>query len=208
VNAPAAPWEFGAPLTVCVDFRSPHAYLAIAPTRALEARLGVAFDWLPFEAPPLYRAPPPRPDDDRGARHRRARALYFERDLERYANARGLVLGALHRETDTTCAAAGLLWLRERTPSGLSDYVERVFDRVWRDGRDVADAATIAALLGLPASAFDDYLADRGRRQLAALRDRVVAAGVFNVPTYVARGGEVFVGRQHLPLLEALLRTA
>jgi 2-hydroxychromene-2-carboxylate isomerase len=39
----------------------------------------------------------------------------------------------------------------------------------------------------------------------AELQERLSAAGVFNVPAYVLRGGETFFGRQHLPLIEALV---
>jgi 2-hydroxychromene-2-carboxylate isomerase len=207
VSGDVAPYAFEARLTVCIDFRNPHAYLSVAPTRALESRLGAAFDWLPFAAPLLYRAPAARPDDDRGTRHRRIRALYFERDLERYAAARGIVLHELHRDVDVAAAAAGMLWLRAQGNAGLSDYVERVFERLWRDGHDVADRGIIAAMLGCSTSAFDAFFETEGRRELDALQARLSAAGIFNVPAYVLRGGEPFYGRQHLPLVEAILRT-
>jgi 2-hydroxychromene-2-carboxylate isomerase len=207
VSGDAAPYAFEHRLTVCIDFRNPHAYLAVAPTRALESRLGSAFDWLPFAAPPLYRARAARPEDDRGTRHRRIRALYFERDLERYAAARGIVLRELHRDVDVAPAAAGMLWLRAQGGAGLSAYVERVFEGLWRDGHDVADRAVIAAMLGCSSSAFDAFFETEGRRELDGLQTRLSAAGIFNVPAYVLRGGEPFYGRQHLPLVEAILRT-
>ena len=93
-------------IAVCIDFKSPQAYLALAPTRALEARLGIAFDWRPFLVPPLSPPRAARADDDRGARHRRMRAEYLARDLARTAAARGLALGDLYRAPDTTAAIA------------------------------------------------------------------------------------------------------
>ena len=41
------------PVRVAIDFKHPAAYLAVAPARALEARLGRTFDWLPLAVPPL-----------------------------------------------------------------------------------------------------------------------------------------------------------
>ena len=35
-------------LSVAVDFKSPHAYLAVEPTCALADALGIAIDWQPF----------------------------------------------------------------------------------------------------------------------------------------------------------------
>ena len=36
------------PLAVYIDLKSPYAYLAIDPTRAMAAAAGVAVDWRPF----------------------------------------------------------------------------------------------------------------------------------------------------------------
>ena len=37
-----------APLAVYLDLKSPYAYLAIDPTRAMARAAGVAIDWRPF----------------------------------------------------------------------------------------------------------------------------------------------------------------
>src|SRR4051794_18090566 len=79
-----APPSFDAP-TVCIDFKSPKAYLALAPTFALEDALDVRFDWLPISVSPLGRPGAARVDEDRSTRHKRMRAEYNERDLRRYA---------------------------------------------------------------------------------------------------------------------------
>jgi 2-hydroxychromene-2-carboxylate isomerase len=100
------------PVRVAIDFASPAAYLAVEPTRALESRLGRAFEWLPFSVPPLPKPKPASPDEDRGTRHARIRAEYLARDLRRYAESRGLELGDLHREPDVSAACLGVLWLR------------------------------------------------------------------------------------------------
>ena len=37
-----------AALAVYIDLKSPYAFIAIEPTRAMAASLGVAIDWRPF----------------------------------------------------------------------------------------------------------------------------------------------------------------
>jgi 2-hydroxychromene-2-carboxylate isomerase len=130
-------------LAVCVDFRSPHAWLAVEPTRALEARLGAAFDWLPLAVPPLVRPTPDRDGDDRGTRHRRFRARYFENDLRRYAEARGLELGDVYRAPDTALAALALLYVRAKAPRLGGAFAERVFELVWKLGADVREPPVV-----------------------------------------------------------------
>ena len=195
------------PVRVCIDFKSPQAFLALEPTRALETRLGVAFDWLPLLVPALSPPAPVRADDDRGTRHRRVRAAYFERDLARYAHARGLELGDVHRSPDTALASLGLLWMRSHAPSLTGDYMSRMFELVWRHGADPANAAVVEetlSALGGDSRRFRDDVAKHGAEPLAQLQRELAAAGVYSVPTYVV-DGEPFLGRQHLPMIEWLM---
>ncbi len=191
-------------VSVCVDFKSPHAWLAVAPTRALEERLAIRFDWRPLILPPLS---PPKPigvGDDRGARHRSIRAAYVERDLQRYAEARGLELRDPCRAPDTTLASLGLLWLRREAPELAADYVARVFALLWQRGADVASAAVVESTLGADPRAFREWAAKQGQRELAATQRELAKAGAWSVPAYLLHG-EVFIGRQHLPMVEWLL---
>jgi 2-hydroxychromene-2-carboxylate isomerase len=189
---------------VCIDFTSAHAWLAIEPTRALERRLGVAFDWMPLRVPVPARPGVASPAESRGARHRRIRAEYHERDLARYARARGIALGDVHRAPDAALASLGLVWLRARAPELAGAYVERMFERIWRDGADPASAAVVEGTLtslGSDPAAFRADVATRGAAPLEALQAELGAAGLFGVPAYVVEG-EPFVGRQHLPMIE------
>jgi 2-hydroxychromene-2-carboxylate isomerase len=203
----AEPRRPAAPVSVCIDFKSPHAFLALEPTRALEAHLGVAFDWLPLSVPALTRPPSTGAGADRGARHRHTRAAYVERDLARYAHARGIELGDVHRAPDTTLASQALLWLRGHTPELAGAYAARIFEQVWRQGADPASAALVEdalTSLGADVRSFRGDLAKRGVEPLAELQRELSERGLFGVPTYVV-DGEPFIGRQHLPMIEWLL---
>lgn len=198
--------DLGRP-TVCVDFKNAHAYLAVEPTRALEALLGIAFDWLPLSVPPLLRPPAEKAGDDRGTRHRRIRAHYFEGDLRRYAESRGLELGDLYRSPDTTRASLGLLFARARAPERAGAFAERVFELEWRQGADIAKPDAIDGALtqvGVDPGGFGAFAAGEGPAQLAAVQSELEALGLYTVPAYLV-GGEPFLGRQHLPMIEWLL---
>jgi 2-hydroxychromene-2-carboxylate isomerase len=185
-------------VTVCVDFKSPHAWLAIAPTRALEARLGARFDWRPRAVPPLPRPKPLGPNATRGERHRALRAAYWERDLARYAESQGLRLRDPYREIDTERPSLALLFLRGRAPERAGEFAARAFEALWQD--DAPEVATDA--LG---AEFAEWARKQGPEELAANEAELEALGVWNVPAYLV-GGELFLGRQHLPMVEWLVR--
>lgn len=204
-QADVEPFEFTAPLSVCVDVKHPLAYLALGPARALADELGLAVDWLPFPAAPM--TPPPAAGDDRGSRHRRIRARYLEADIQRYAAVQGLTIRALYRDPDASLISLGLLWLRRHAPEQAVDFLQRTYSGYWQEGFDPEDAAAVAAVLealGEDGSAFTGFAAGPGRGELASLRQRLVAAGVFTVPSLVVED-EVFVGRAHLPMVRWLL---
>ena len=197
-------------LAVVIDFKSPHAYLALEPTCALADELGIAIDWQPRVVTPSKIAATPLSADDRGARHRRFRADYLERDIARYAGDRGLALGALHRRDDSTLAAIGLLWAGRQGPLLARKYVELVFERYWRAGLDIEDERSIRALLteiGASVSGFEAFVNEDGRTKLVQLQSELRDRGVFEVPSYLL-DDDIYLGRQHLPLIRSrLLRT-
>lgn len=194
-------------IAVVIDFKSPQAYLAIGPTCALADELEMTIDWQPLIVPPSKTPASPAAGDDRGARHRRFRADYLERDVHRYANDRGLVIGGLHRRTDSTLAAIGLLWAGRRGPSLARAYVERVFERYWRETLDLEDERSILAVLTeieAPISGFEAFVKGDGRAELARIQTELRDKGVFEVPTYLLND-DTFLGRQHLPLIRSIL---
>ena len=193
--------------TVCVDFKNPKAYLALRPTLALEVELGTTFDWLPLIVSPLSRPQPELDSEDRGARHRRIRAQYYERDLRRYAGVYGMELGDLYRNPDVSLASIGLLWARRHSAAAVRAYLHAVFDGYWRDNLDIESATAIARLLaesGADIAGWAGYSTGTGRGQLEQTTAALRGAGLFDVPAYVVEGETLF-GRQHLPMVGWLL---
>lgn len=204
-DVPVDAFAFRAPLSVCMDVTHPLAYLALGPVEALAAELGVAVDWLPFAAAGLK--PPPPPGEERGVRHRRNRAAYQASEIERYAEAQGLRIREPFRDVDGGAACLGHLWLRERAPAQLGAYLRALFQRLWDGELGALDTTLVAGVideLGDDSAAYRAFAAGPGNGALAALRESLVAAGVFTVPSLVV-AGEVFVGRAHLPMVRWLL---
>ncbi len=196
-------------LIVAIDFKQPQSYLAVGPTTKLAAALGIEIDWQPMAARPLRAPPEETVGDDRGARHRRFRARYFERDLHRYAETQGLRLGDVYRAADSSVAAMGLLWAKRHSARAgvartVDAYVRCVFDGYWRGGLALDDAGAIRGALdavGIPAAAFDPA---SERAEYESVLGHWRAAGLVDAPAYVL-GEEIFLGRAHLPMIEWLV---
>ena len=194
-------------LPVAIDFKSPQAYLAIGPTCALADELGISIEWQPLIVAPSKTTAAASSADDRGARHRRFRADYLERDIARYAADRGLALRGLQRRTDSTLAAIGLLWAQRGGPSRARAYVERVFERYWRESLDIEDQRSIRAVLTeieAPGPGFEAFVKGAGRAELERIQSELRDQRVFEVPTYLVKD-DTFLGRQHLPLIRSML---
>jgi 2-hydroxychromene-2-carboxylate isomerase len=205
-NFTASPGAQGS-LSVAIDFKSPNAYLSIEPTCALAEELGVAVEWQPFLVSPWKNHSLDSGSNNRGTRHRQFRADYGERDLIRYAADRGLEMRGFHRQTDSSLAAIGLLWMRRGPAALVPIYVKRVLERYWREKLDIEDENALLALLaeiGAPITEFSAFVRGEGRAELERLQSEMVKAGLFEVPTYLL-DGDMYVGRQHLPLLRTLL---
>jgi 2-hydroxychromene-2-carboxylate isomerase len=194
-------------LPVVIDFKSPQAYLAIGPTCALADELGVTIDWQPLVVIPSKSAAARPSGDDRGARHRRSRAGYMDRDVARYAADRGLAIEGLDRRKDSTLAAIGLLWAKRYGPTPARVYVQRIFERAGRSELDIENKYSIQAALaevGATVSGFETFITGEGHTSLARIQSDLGKYGVFEVPTYLLND-DVFLGRQHLPLVRSLL---
>jgi 2-hydroxychromene-2-carboxylate isomerase len=204
-------------LTVYVDVKSPYAYLALAPTRALCAEHGVAIDWLPYvlDIPSYLGAA--RVDAVTGellenerseAQWRKVRYAYM--DVRRQANRAGLVIRGTQKIWSTGLASIALLYARERAPERVDAFLDAIFPPFWRRELDAESADVLAAKLreaGVDPRGFEDFAAVDGREQLDAVMTEAHARGVFGVPSFLWNG-ELFWGREHLPLIAERLAAA
>jgi 2-hydroxychromene-2-carboxylate isomerase len=193
----------GAELELCIDFKCPHSYLALAPTLKLAAESGRKIIWHPRLSRPSRPAPAPE-ELSRGARHRILRAENAALELTRYAEQ---PLLDKHPGTDSRIAAMGLLWLAEVAPLLLDRYVKMVFEHYWQSGEPIDGINTIKGFvdkLGVDSEPLEGYVKGAGPAALIASQEALSARGVIATPTYLL-GEERFIGRQHLPLLACRL---
>ncbi len=203
-------------LTCYIDFKSPYAYLSLAPTRAMARQANVEIDWLPFTLDiPSFLGSAHVDESGRVLESDRTprqwqRVRYAYMDARRYASLRGLVLRGPLEIWDSSLAAIGLLFAKRQSASVLERYLDSTFERFWRRELDIENPAVVEAQLreaGARVEGFRAYLAGEGRAE----HDRIQAAaseqGVFGVPTYVV-GQEIFWGRENLPLVRQRLTGA
>jgi 2-hydroxychromene-2-carboxylate isomerase len=194
-------------LSVLLDIRHPLAYLALQPTADLADDLAIEINWLPLVVPPLNAPSEPGPDDDRSVRHRRYRAEAIAREIETYAAIQGLVLRDYYRDGDSDAVNLGWLWLRERHPDRLHAYLTEGFRAYWAGELDPASESAVAAIvasLGGDAPEFRAWCGDDGPATTEALTKELRERGLYGVPGYVLQQ-EVFIGRQHLPMIRWML---
>ena len=203
-----------AALTVLFDFKDPYSYLALEPTLGLIRDTGVTSRWYPFLGRTL-RAPIAPQDDDRDAWHRWLRATYQERDLCRYAAARGIRAsrfhdGGLYRQSDGEIAAMGFNWATGEGPLVVLGFLHAVFEAYWDGHLNLDSVPEIEAILagaGAETEGFDIYCEGQGVEELIAGRQALVEQGGFGTPACLFNG-EAYLGRQHLDFLRAQIQSS
>jgi 2-hydroxychromene-2-carboxylate isomerase len=198
-----------APAALCVvlDLRQPLAHLALRPAIEFARELAIDVDWLPLAGEPLRAPSAPGPDEDRGIRHRRHRAQMIAREIAIYAQAQGLTLREPYRRGASHAAHLAWLWVRAQAPGSLPSFLEELFRRYWAlelDANDLGHAVDLLRALGLYSGDFDGWAADAGAHEVELVSSALREAGVQLTPAYLLEG-ELFVGRQHLPMIRWIL---
>ena len=204
---PLQPLQSDRPVIVYIDYKSPYAYLAVEPTRALERELGIEFDWRPFVLDiPSYLGSAKLDKTGKVAEQNRSaqqwsgvKYAYF--DCRRYASLTGKTIRGTVKIWDTNLVATAMLWMRQRHEQALHAFIDAVYVPFWKRELDVEDEQVIADLLdGLNAdgSGFTAWAQAEGLAQNAQLQADAFAAGIYGVPTYVV-AEELLFGREHLP---------
>ena len=191
-------------LFVYIDVKSPYAYLAMQPTRALAAEFGIAPVWRPYtlEIPDFLGAVETRNE------HQWRRVRYSYMDARRIANRFGLIVRGPQKIFDSSLAHIGMLLAQDH--GCFEGYIDRVFERFWKRELDIEDAGALAAVLeeaGAPGAGLAEWAAGEGRARHDALCREAEADGVFGVPSYLFQG-ELFWGGDRLDVLRERIAEA
>ncbi len=202
-----------APLIVYIDYKSPYAFIAKDPTYAIADQLGIEVDWRPLTLDiPSYLGSARLDDKGKVAQSNRtpqqwSGVKYAYRDARRYAALSDYTLRGTTKIWDSSLASIGMSWVKAQGPVALRRYSDIVYERFWKRELDIENPAVIEGLIaeaGAEIDGFVDYLQADGRRYHDEMQARIFAAGVFGVPSYVVEG-ELFFGREHLPMVRWLL---
>ena len=185
-------------LKIYIDFKSPAAYLALKPTRALLAKKQPPTQWLPFRV--RTRETPKRGTDETvAAAHRRVRAESRRRIFLHYAEVQGVEMRFPKTRLGTDLALGVLAEIEgDRLP-----FIDTCFAAYWTAETNLDDENTLAELVKKSGVAHDGDFA-RARKTLAAALAEAEEAGVVDTPAYLL-GGQQFVGREHLPWVAEIL---
>ena len=201
------PLESDAPAIVYVDVKSPYAFVAIEPTLALEARLGMRFDWRPLTLDiPSYLGSARKNargdliENNRSASQWSA-VKYAYRDARRYAALQGFELRGTQKIWDSSIANIAILWVTQRARENLGAYLKSVYPPFWQRALDIENVSAVMGILqrcGVAAEGFAEFALGEGRELHDTLQGQLHGHGIYGVPTYVV-DGEVSFGREHLP---------
>lgn len=198
-----------APLIVYIDIKSPYAFVAIRPTLALEAELGLEFDWRPLTLDiPSYLGSAEKKKGkvvaSKGRSQRTWNAIrYSYRDARRYAERQGLILKGTEKIWDSRLSNIGILWVMQTARDRLGAYLEAVYPPFWRRELDIEDLSVVEACLGaagVSADGFADFVSGAGGAMHDDLQPQFHPAAIYGVPTYVL-GDDILFGREHIPYI-------
>jgi 2-hydroxychromene-2-carboxylate isomerase len=191
----------GEPLKLYFDYKSPFAYLAMAPAFALPGRFAIELRWIPY----LLRI------KGKGERsiYSEWKVRYSYLDARRIANGRGgFPIRGPRKVYDSTPALIGGLFAQGG--GFFPAYTEAVFSGFFEHRLEIDEPAAVGRLieeLGSSAADYLDFLAGDGPRAFEACLAEGERDHIFGVPIFVFRD-EPFWGQDRIPLLEQRLREA
>ncbi len=182
---------------------SPFAYLAGDRMETVAQAHGAEIAYKPVDVLTLFEETGGTPP----AKRHPARQAYRMQELQRVSklNDMPMVFKPAHWPTDQRPASA-LIVAAERTGQDAGALARAVLRAVWAEERDIADTATLDAILsetGIDRGALDPHLAD-ARSAFDRTTREAIGAGAFGVPFYVV-DGQRFWGQDRIAHLDAYL---
>jgi 2-hydroxychromene-2-carboxylate isomerase len=106
---------------------------------------------------------------------------------------------------NSVAACRAFLWLKDRDPGLAHRFAQRIFARLWVEGRDITPADEVvkeAAALGADGEALAEAIATpEVKLALNVAVDHAIANGVFGVPFFIADGEPIW-GADRLWMLD------
>jgi len=143
------PFASDAPLIVYLDIKSPYAFIARDPTRAMAARLGIDVDWRPLTLDiPSFLGSARLDDKGKVAEQNRTPdqwrgVRYAYRDARRYARIAGYMLRGTVKIWDTSLVHMAMEWAKRQGVDAMDRYLDVAYPRFWRRELDAEDRPSL-----------------------------------------------------------------
>lgn len=189
----------GAPtVTFFFEIASTYSYLSVMTADAEAEARGVSLIWRPFLLGPIFRAIHGVMDSPFNAQPEKGR--YMWRDVERRATRLGLPFRRPSTFPRNLLLAARVSCGALRELSG-KEVVRAIYRANFAEGRDIADEATLRAIVA-EAGADPDRLLEAARSEaikaeLRANTEEARVLGIFGAPSFVV-GEELYWGSDRL----------
>ena len=202
-------------ISVYLNFSELSSWLMLAPLQKLCEKVPVDLMWKPMfsslgniagsnlktgQADPLVSYKSRRAD----ARQRAAK-----REDERMCERLGINPEQGKRKIAPVYLSLGMVWMTDQSAGQQEcfSFAKTAFLKTFRDGADVESLSGLQVVMeesGFRTEGLAHFLESQAP-DLDAIRQDAVDNGVFNSPAFVIEG-EVFHGREHLPLIQWMLQ--
>ena len=189
------------------DFGSPTTYLAHTQLPRIAAEAGAQLVYRPMLLGGVFKA-----TGNASPVSVPAKGRWMGQDIARWAQRYGVPFAFNpHFPINTLTLMRGAVGLQLRQPALFTRYVDRVFNAMWAQPRDLGQPAEVAAVLaplGITPDAFMALVGDAEvKAALIANTDQAVARGVFGAPTCFV-GEAMFFGQDRLDFVREALTTS
>ena len=188
-------------LKIYFDFKSPESYLAFHQTQKISLPDSIQIDWKPFLM--KNKTTPLRKDDEtKGETHIRIREEHKKFINLKYSKILNIPMRYPKEDIQTDLALAITSHLKKETEK----YIALAFAYYWQKNKDLNSSEVLENLLAKTSS--DIKISENSNSLIDALRDDTAIAkeqGIISTPTYQI-GEELFLGREHLPWIQQMLK--
>jgi 2-hydroxychromene-2-carboxylate isomerase len=182
------------------DFGSPNAYLAHLVIPAIEARTGVAFEYVPVLLGGVFKATG-NVSPAVSLRGIKNKGEYTQLETRRFLRRHGITRFASNPFFPVNTLAIMRGAVAARRLGCFARYVDEVYRHMWAEPKKMDDPDVIRAALvesALPADELIALTADpEVKAELLANTERSVARGTFGSPSFYV-GDELFFGKDSL----------
>lgn len=185
-------------VTFWFEFASTYSYLSVMRIEEMARKADVEVIWKPFLLGPIFKA---QNWDTSPFNLYPAKGRYMVRDIERIAQARGLVFRLPEPFPQNGLPAARLALAGLEEGWGPA-FIRSVFSLEFAEQQNIAERSTLATALAAAGAseneAFERALSPEIKVKLRGNTEEAQARGIFGAPSFTTESGELFWGDDRL----------